>query len=66
VPRTRIERIVREETSVSADTALRLGLVFDTSPQFWMNLQARYDLDTAATRLGKKADKIEPIRPRAA
>ncbi len=44
VPRTRIERIVREELGISADTALRLARFFDTTPEFWMNLQKRYEL----------------------
>ena len=47
VPRTRIERVVREEAPVTADTALRFGKVFGTGPEFWMNLQAAYDLATA-------------------
>ena len=47
VPRTRIERIVREELGISADTALRLGRFFGTTPEFWMNLQKRYELQTA-------------------
>jgi addiction module HigA family antidote len=47
VPRTRIERVVREETPVTADTALRLGKVFGTGPEFWMNLQSAYDLASA-------------------
>jgi addiction module HigA family antidote len=46
--RTRIERLVREAQGVSADTALRLGKVFGTTPEFWMNLQAQHDLSTAA------------------
>ena len=41
VPRTRIERLAREETPVTADTALRLARFFDTSPAFWMNMQAQ-------------------------
>jgi addiction module HigA family antidote len=41
VPRTRIERLAREETPVTADTALRLARYFGTSAEFWMNLQAR-------------------------
>jgi addiction module HigA family antidote len=44
VPRTRIERIAREEP-VTADTALRLGKFFRTSAAFWMNIQARFDLE---------------------
>jgi addiction module HigA family antidote len=47
VPRTRIERLVNEETAVTADTALRLGRYFGTGPEFWMNLQTAYDLATA-------------------
>ncbi|EAB6718340.1 addiction module antidote protein, HigA family, partial [Salmonella enterica subsp. enterica] len=39
VPRTRIERIVKEEIGVTPDTALRLAKFFDTTPQFWMNFQ---------------------------
>jgi addiction module HigA family antidote len=48
VPRTRIERLARGETPVSADTALRLSRYFGTTPQFWMNLQANYDLAIAS------------------
>ena len=44
IPRTRIERLVREEAPVSPDTALRLGRAFKTTPEFWMNLQSLYDL----------------------
>jgi len=46
VPRTRIERLVAEQTSLTPDTALRLARYFDMSPQFWMNLQTSYDLKT--------------------
>lgn len=44
VPRTRIERVRDEATGVTADTALRLGALLGTSPEFWMNLQANHDL----------------------
>ena len=47
VPRTRIERIAREELGVSADTALRLGRLFGVEPRFWLNLQTHYDLEVA-------------------
>src|ERR1700712_3025825 len=47
VPRTRIERIAREEKPMTADTALRLGKFFKTGAAFWMNMQARFDLETA-------------------
>jgi addiction module HigA family antidote len=60
VPRTRIERLAREETPVTADTALRLGRYFGTGPEFWMNLQAAFDLATADPRV------VEGIEPRKA
>jgi addiction module HigA family antidote len=58
VPRTRIERLAREETPVTADTALRLGKFFKTTPAFWMGLQAQYDLETAEDRLASQIRKI--------
>lgn len=47
VPRTRIERLVKCETSVSADTAMRLAKFFGTTPEYWMNLQRAWDLARA-------------------
>ena len=52
VPRTRIERLAREEGPVTADTALRLARFFGTSPAFWMNMQAQHDLEVAGMRSG--------------
>ena len=46
--RTRVERLIREKQPITPDTALRLGRVFGTSPEFWMNLQAQHDLSVAA------------------
>lgn len=60
VPRTRIERIVREETPITADTALRLGRYFNMTPQFWMGLQSQYDLRCAERGLTKALRRIEP------
>jgi addiction module HigA family antidote len=51
VPRTRIERLAREDVPVTADTALRLGRYFGTGPEFWMNLQTAYDIATTAPML---------------
>jgi addiction module HigA family antidote len=56
----RVNEIVREERSISADTALRLGRYFGTSAQVWMNLQAEYDLRIAQ----KKAVNLDRIKPR--
>jgi antitoxin HigA-1 len=47
VPRDRIEKIIRSQREVTADTAKRLARYFGTTPQFWMNLQANHDLATA-------------------
>ena len=58
VPRTRIERLVREETAVTADTALRLGKFFKTTPAFWMNIQAQYDLEVAEDKIASQIEKI--------
>ena len=60
VPRTRLERIVREETPVTIDTAMRLSRFFGTSAEFWLNLQTQFDLQTARETL---ANEIEQIRP---
>ena len=47
VPVTRVSEVVNGRRSITADTALRLARYFGTTPQFWMNLQASYDLDVA-------------------
>jgi addiction module HigA family antidote len=47
VPVTRISEIVNQRRSVTSDTALRLARCFGTTPEFWMNLQTSYNLDTA-------------------
>lgn len=59
VPRTRIERLAREETPITADTALRLGKFFGTTAAFWMNIQAQYDLETAEDKLAPQIRKIQ-------
>jgi len=61
LPRTRIERIVREEIGVSPETALRLARFFNTTPQFWMNFQQAYELETEAKALAAELEKIEPL-----
>jgi addiction module HigA family antidote len=52
----RINEIVLGKRRVSAETALRLARYFDTTPQFWLGLQADYDLDVASDELGKRLD----------
>ncbi len=53
VPATRINDIVNERRGITADTALRLARYFGTTPRFWMNMQASYELEIAEDRLGE-------------
>ena len=62
VPVTRMSEIVNGRRSITADTALRLARYFDVSPQFWLGLQAEYDLDIAMDALGNRLDR--EVRPR--
>lgn len=59
VPRTRIERLLKRTTGVSADTALRLGIIFGTTPEFWLNLQRAHDL--AEARASTDVSGIAPL-----
>lgn len=61
LPRTRIERIIREEVGMSADTALRLARYLGTTPQFWMNFQQAYELAARERELSAELETIEPI-----
>jgi antitoxin HigA-1 len=61
VPRTRIERLVNEQTAVTADTALRLAKAFGTTAAFWMGLQAQYEIERAEDEIGAGLKKITPI-----
>lgn len=60
VPRTRIERLTREKTPVTPDTALRLSRYFGTTAEFWLGLQARFDIETAQRTLGREIAAIKP------
>jgi addiction module HigA family antidote len=63
LPRTRIERIAREEMGISADTALRLGKLFGITPEFWLNLQTRYEVEMAGREIGRDLDDIDTLAP---
>ncbi|MDX8396238.1 MAG: HigA family addiction module antitoxin [Mariprofundaceae bacterium] len=58
---TRVGDIINKGRSITADTAMRLGKFFGTSAQFWMNLQAAYDLKIAALEHGEDYAKITSI-----
>ena len=64
VPQRRIGEIVHGKRAVTADTALRLGRFFGMEAQFWVNLQARYDLLRAEVDLGERLEA--EVRPHAA
>jgi antitoxin HigA-1 len=61
VPRTRIERLVKGDTALSADTAMRLSRLFGTTPEYWMNLQRAWDLARA-----RESIDVSDITPLAA
>ena len=62
VPAPRINDIVRERRAITPDTALRLARYFDTTAQFWLNLQSSFDLKQAEKQAGRKiAAEIRPI-----
>lgn len=62
VPPRRINEIVHGKRSITADTALRLGRYFGMDPQFWLNLQTRYELEVAEDRAGEKIAAIAPLK----
>lgn len=63
VPARRINEIVQGKRSISADTALRLARYFGTTDRFWLNLQARYDLEREKDRLGKRlVEEVETFQ----
>ncbi len=64
VPITRIQEIAAGRRAITGDTALRLGRYFGTTPEFWLNMQRDFELETAEEKLGSRLD-IE-VKPRAA
>ncbi|WP_340647145.1 HigA family addiction module antitoxin [Phenylobacterium sp.] len=59
--RSRIEQLVREQRAITSDTALRLGKVFGTSAEYWMNLQAQHDLSRDAIASREALANIKPL-----
>ena len=61
VSRPRLNDIVLGRRSITTDTALRLGRYFDMTPEFWINLQTRYDLDVAERTMRRQVEReVEP------
>ncbi len=61
LPRSRIERIVREEIGISTDTALRLARFFRTSHQFWTNLQVHFESESLLAEIAPDLERIKPV-----
>jgi addiction module HigA family antidote len=63
VPRTRLERIAREEIGITVDTALRLGAYFHTTPEFWLNLQTKFEIETRLRdrKIARQIHEIEEM-----
>lgn len=61
VPVARINDIIKAKRGISADTALRLATYFETTAEFWLTLQTRYDLKIAAATIGAKVKRA--VRP---
>ncbi|MEA3358911.1 MAG: HigA family addiction module antitoxin [Thermodesulfobacteriota bacterium] len=62
IPAPRINDVVRQKRGVSIDTALRLARYFNTTAQFWMNLQISYDLKIAKQNMVKIKDEVIPLQ----
>ncbi len=58
----RVNEIVHGVRGITADTALRFAHYFGTSPQFWMNLQARFDLQVEEDRIGAKIRRLKALK----
>jgi addiction module HigA family antidote len=64
VPVNRVTGIINGQRGITADTALRLGHWFGTSPQFWLNLQSLYELRLARAEVGDRVDKLPRLADR--
>lgn len=62
VPPRRINEIVHGKRAIAADTALRLAKYFGVEPQFWLNLQSRYDLEIAEEKVTEQLELITPVQ----
>lgn len=62
VPPRRVNEIVHGKRGITADTALRLGKYFGIEPQFWLDLQSRYELELAKDRVADQVADIKPLQ----
>jgi antitoxin HigA-1 len=64
VPVNRVTEIINGQRSITADTAIRLGHWFGTSPEFWLNLQKLYELRVAQEEIGANVEKLPRLSDR--
>ena len=57
VPANRISQVIHGKREITSDTALRLGKYFGIEPEFWINLQVRFNMKIARSKMGKKIEK---------
>ncbi|HVA28258.1 MAG TPA: HigA family addiction module antitoxin [Candidatus Baltobacteraceae bacterium] len=63
VPTNRVTQILNERRAITADTALRIARLLGSTPEYWLRLQVRYDLQTQANLTGKEiARRVRPIK----
>ena len=58
---TQIGRIIKGKRGITVDTALRFAQVFSTSPEFWLNIQNRYEIDSMKAETKETIKQIQPI-----
>jgi addiction module antidote protein, HigA family len=63
VPTNRITGLINGQRAITGDTALRLGHYFGVSPEFWLNLQANYELRVAEAKIGKQLKAMPRLEP---
>ena len=63
VPANRISQIIHGKREITADTALRLGKYFGIEPEFWLNLQVRYNMKITRSNVGKRIEKEVKVHP---
>lgn len=61
VPYTRIQDILAKRRGISSDTAMRLARLFNTTPQFWLNLQNQYDIEVVRQAHAEDYERIVPL-----
>lgn len=57
LPHSRVTAIVKNRRRITAETALRLGRYLNTGPEFWLNLQSRFDLEEAQRTIGRQVER---------